>query len=179
MPEKLNEKKLIEETLAGDLSAFEKIVRHYQQPIFRHSLRILKNPDLAEDATQDTFIKFYETLPIFNKKKPIRPWIYKIATNLCFDVLRKHKKVVKLSWEIESPYESSIDRIIRQEESREIKKAIKNLPVIYKLPIVSHYFRNLSYKQIADALKLPLNTVRTRIKRGKELLAGMLKEKKL
>ncbi len=176
MPKILDEKKLIEKTLAGDLSSFEEIVKHFQENILAHANKFLKDPSAAEDVTQDTFIKFYKTLRKFDKKRPIKPWLYKIATNLCLDFIRKNKKNVGLSWDIESTDESSLDRILRLERKRVVKDALEALPTIYKLPIMSHYFRNLSYKEISKALKLPLNTVRTRIKRGKELLAKELRK---
>jgi RNA polymerase sigma-70 factor, ECF subfamily len=169
------EKRLIISTLAGDLSAFEVIVKKYQGRILAHTWRLLKNEADAEDVTQETFVRFYETLGKFKKDSPIGPWIYKIATNISFDILRKNKKMTPLTYEIEDKQESNLETIIKNEEVDNLKKVLIKMPPKYKIPVISYYLKQLSYQEIARKMAIPLNTVRTRIKRGKEYLFKKLK----
>jgi len=169
---------LVKETLQGFLSSYEILVRKYQQPITRHTYRYLFNHDDAEDATQETFIRAFKNLHYFNKKQLFKPWLYQIATNYCLDELRKSKKITKLPEEIVSEEKPVVEIIIEEEETKLIHKAVDNLPDKYKLPIRGFYFDNHSYENLARILKLPLNTLRTRLSRGKRLLEQALKEKK-
>lgn len=169
---------LVKETLQGFLSSYEILVKKYQQPIKRHTLRYFNNHDDAEDAVQEAFIRAFKNLHRFNQKKLFKPWLYQIATNYCLDELRKNKKITKMPEEIISEEKSPVERIMEEEESKVVHKAIDNLPDKYKLPIRGFYFDNHSYENLAKILKLPLNTLRTRLSRGKKMLEEALKEKK-
>lgn len=169
---------LVKETLQGFLSSYELLVKKYQQPILRHARRYFQNQDDAEDAVQETFIRAFKNLHQFNQKKLFKPWLYQIATNYCLDELRKNKKITKLPEEIISEEKPVVERIIEEEEKNILQKAVDNLPEKYKLPIKGFYFDNHSYENLARILELPLNTLRTRLSRGKKLLEHALKEKK-
>ncbi len=166
----MNDQLLIEKAKKGKLSAFELIVKNHQRAIFRHTLRILKDHDKAADATQDTFIKAYKNISKFKKGKPIKPWIYKIATNTCYDIIKKDSRVSRLDIEIKSENDAPIERIIKKEQVKNLLLALKKLPDKYKTPITGFYFDRLSYKELADNLNLPINTLKTRIRRGKLIL---------
>jgi RNA polymerase sigma-70 factor (ECF subfamily) len=169
---------LIKDSLKGNLFSFEVIVKRYQNQIYLHALRITNDQDLAEDITQETFIRVLEKLGSFKLNKPFLPWVYKIATNLTYDILRKEKKITPLNYEIEDGRVPVLDKIIIKEEKKELKKVFKNLPKKYKLPLFGFYFKGLSYRVLAEKLYLPLNTIRTRIRRGKDYLAKKLYGKK-
>lgn len=169
---------LVKETLQGFLSSYEILVKRYRLPIKRHSLRYFDNPDDAEDAVQETLIRAFKNLHHFDQKKLFKPWLYQIATNYCLDELRKNKKMTKLPEEIISNDKPVVEKIMEEEETKIIHKAVDNLPEKYRLPIRGFYFDNHSYEKLAKILKLPLNTLRTRLSRGKKLLEQALKEKK-
>jgi RNA polymerase sigma-70 factor (ECF subfamily) len=168
---------LVKETLQGFLSSYEILVKKYQQPIKRHANRYLDSDD-AEDATQETFIRAFKNLNHFDQKKLFKPWLYQIATNYCLDELRKNKKITALPEEIISDEKPVVEKIMEEEETKIIRKAVDKLPDKYKLPIRGYYFDNHSYENLAKILKLPLNTIRTRLSRGKKLLEQALREKK-
>ncbi len=164
------DKELILETLKGKLSAYEGIVKKYQEMIYRHTYKILNNPDNAEDATQETFIRAYQNLSKFKLDKPLKPWLYKIATNLCYDTIRKNSRLTQLNWDVETESPPILEELVLNEERANVTTSLRKLSKKYRIPIVDFYFNNLSYKAIAIKLKLPVNTVRTRLKRGKKLL---------
>jgi RNA polymerase sigma-70 factor, ECF subfamily len=169
---------LVKETLQGFLSSYELLVKKYQLPIKRHAMRYFKNADDAEDAVQETLIRAYKNLHRFDQKKLFKPWLYQIATNYCLDELRKNKKKTVLPEEIISEEKPVVEKIMEEEETKLVRKAVDKLPDKYKLPIKGFYFDNHSYENLAKILKLPLNTIRTRLSRGKKLLEIALKEKK-
>lgn len=173
----LEDRLLVKKSQNGDLEAFEEIVKRYQQKIYWHTYKILKDKDQADDATQETFIKLFTNLDKIDNKRPLSPWIYKIATNHSYDMIKKNKKTLSLEWEIEEQATEPIDNIIKSEEKRRLRDALRKLPKKYKLPIINYYFLSHSYKEISKIFKLPLNTIRTRIRRGKLLLAKELYEK--
>jgi RNA polymerase sigma-70 factor (ECF subfamily) len=174
---KLSDSELIGKVLKGELDAFEQIVVRYQEKILNHTFKILKDYDFSQDATQDTFIKFYENLKRFDRSKRLGPWLYKIATNTSYDIIKKNKRVVSLDREIPSQQESPIDALINKEKSTRLKNAMDKLPEKYKKLLLSRYFENLSYKAMAKKFGVPINTIRTRIRRGKAYLAKIYEKK--
>jgi len=152
------------------LEFIEEVVKKYQGKVLGYTRKILGDEAMAEDATQEAFIRFYENLDKFDTKRPIEPWLYKIAKNISLDIIRKNRKLTGLNWEIESEEESVVTKVIKREERGVVRAALKKIGQMYRKPLEAYYFDNMSYKQIAKALKLPLNTVRTRIRRGKKML---------
>lgn len=162
---------LVSETLEGYLASFEVLVRRYQKPIYYRTLNILKRHEAAEDATQETFIRAFTKLNTFDQKRSFHAWIYQIASNFCFDILRKDNKLVPLREDVPTGETNFLEKIVRDEEIRKLKEALSQLPLIYLEPLKLHYFSGFEYRQIANNLNLPLNTVRTRLRRGRLMLA--------
>lgn len=170
----MNDQKLILATLRGKLGAFEIIVKRYQKPIYSHALRLLKDHDAAEDAVQETFVRAYENLARFKIDKPLKPWLFRITTNYSFDYWRKNSRLTKLPENILEKEATPLEKIIQAEEKETLNRALRKLPEIYRRPIFGYYFSNLNYQMLAQNLKIPLNTVRTRLKRGKIILAKLM-----
>lgn len=170
MKNNLDEQRIIKRVQAGELSAFENLVKKYQKAILYHSLRILKDIDKAKDATQEAFIRAYKNIRKFKIGKPFSPWIYKIATNICYDMIKKSSKIVRMEYDLADSRESFLDRLIHKEQISKLLFALKGLPNKYKEAIDGYYFKNLTYKDLAVEMQLPINTVKTHIRRGKMLL---------
>lgn len=169
----LEDRILIQKSIEGNLTAFEVLVKRYQEMILRHTFRILKDGDSSEDATQETFIRVYKNLRKFDQKKEFKPWIYKIASNYCLDMIRANSKLTKLTWQmpdVKNDGGSFLDRFVKKEDIKKLIGSVKKLPKKYKIPLVDFYFMDKSYKAIAVKLDLPVNTVKTRIRRGKRKL---------
>ncbi|MCS7092692.1 MAG: RNA polymerase sigma factor [Patescibacteria group bacterium] len=161
---------LVTKSKNGDLKSFEALVKKYQQPLLRKAKIILKDDEFAKDAVQDTFVKAYKNLFKFDEKKPFRPWIYKIMTNTAYDIIKKEKKLVALSDNVPTSEESMLEKLIRIEEIKRLIRALSKLPEMYEKPLREFYIENMSYAKIATAMNLPINTIRTRIHRGKHYL---------
>lgn len=169
-----DEQDLIRRAQKGELSAFEQLVKKYQKMILAHTLRLLKDMDKAKDAAQEAFVRAYENIRKFKLGRPFRPWIYKIATNICYDMIKKDSKVTRLKYEPVMESESYLDRMIRKEQVTRLVRAVKQLPDKYKEAIDGYYFKRLSYRELAFEMNIPINTVKTRLRRGKKMLRDEL-----
>jgi RNA polymerase sigma-70 factor, ECF subfamily len=179
-------KKRIKQVLKGDQNAFEDIVEIYKDKVYHLCYRMLGNTHESEDAAQETFIRAYINLSSFNIKLKFSTWLYRIATNLCIDRIRKKKPDYYLDAEvagtegltmysqIPSNTELPEAELESMEIQEQIQKGIAKLPEKYRAVIILKYIEELSLNEISEILELPLGTVKTRIHRGREALRNQL-----
>lgn len=180
------EAQLIAAVLAGDPDSFEPFVTEHQTRIYNLALRMTGSPDDAFDLSQDAFIKAYESLKDFRGDSAFGSWLYRLASNLCIDFLRKRKKqnVVPIYWsdedgetrelEIADLRYSPENEAQRAELRRGIEKGLAALPPMQRQMIVMRDVSGLSYAEIAQALSLELGTVKSRISRARAKLMLLL-----
>ncbi|MBP9095891.1 MAG: sigma-70 family RNA polymerase sigma factor [Ignavibacteria bacterium] len=180
---------LINKALAGDQTAYEKLMKKYYQLIYNLIFRMISRKEDVEDLTQEAFIKAFNSLHNFDRQFAFSTWLFKIATNNAIDYLRKKKlNTFSIDREIESEEsdfkfeipdnENKPDRIIIEDERKKIlDEAIESLPPKYKEVILLRHKMDKEYEEIAKELKLPLGTVKAHIFRGRELLNKYLKDK--
>ena len=158
------------EIASGDLEAFGELVRRHQDFVYGAALRVVRNPVLAEDVAQEAFVRAYKALPDFRGQAQVRSWLYRIATNLALNAVSRRR---------EYPQRSLPEVAARRSPEREtelammrddLESAIAELPTDQREALVLREFEGLSYREIADRLELPLNTVRTRILRARRSL---------
>jgi RNA polymerase sigma-70 factor, ECF subfamily len=180
-------KKRIMEVKKGDQNAFAEIVEIYKDKVFQLSYRMLNNRHEAEDIAQEAFIRAYVNINSFNTSLKFSTWLYRIATNLCIDRIRKKKPDYFLDAEVSgtdgltmySQIPSDVPLPEKELESLElqesIQKEISKLPEKYRSVIVLKYIEELSLNEISEILDLPLGTVKTRMHRGREALRNQLR----
>ncbi|WP_075980361.1 RNA polymerase sigma factor SigW [Bacillus massilinigeriensis] len=180
-------KKRIKQVLKGDQNAFEEIVEIYKGKVYQLCYRMLGNSHEAEDIAQEAFIRAYVNIKSFNISMKFSTWLYRIATNLCIDRIRKKKPDFYLDAEVAGTEgltmysQIAADTSLPEEdvESMElqetIQKEISKLPEKYRSVIVLKYIDELSLNEISEILNLPLGTVKTRIHRGREALRHQLR----
>lgn len=171
----ITDEQLVQETLDGHLSSYEVLVRRYQKRVYYFALHYLGKKASAEDAAQEAFVRAFENLGQLTPGKPFKPWFFQIAKNYCFDYLRKNSRLVKMPEELEIIGQTTLERIIEDEEKSLLHSALQKLPQMYRQAILGYYFSNLNYQTLAQSLSLPINTVRTRIRRGKLFLAHLMR----
>ncbi len=171
---------LVKKAQAGDQTAFGELVRRYQNQVYGLTSRMLASPEDARDAAQEIFIKLFRSLPGFDFRSSFTTWLYKVATNVCLDLLRKqsrdqqHRSAggdsnlrdVNLPDIRPGPEEQFLAR----ERIRELQRAVRALPEGYRTALILHHYQGLSYQQIAGILDLSEKTVATRIHRAKKQL---------
>lgn len=155
----------------GHISSYETLIRRYQQKLYSFVLRILKNPQDAQDAVQETFIHVYEHIERFDVLRSFASYIFPIARNEAITLIRKkHPHIPIESIILSDEKESHLDALVKSERNEELKKALEMLDSKYRRVLELYYFDDLSYEDIGTRLSIPINSVRTLIRRGKSKL---------
>jgi RNA polymerase sigma-70 factor, ECF subfamily len=171
---------LIHNALEGDLDAFNDLVLAYQSMAYNHALALLGDPALAEDATQDSFLKAFQALRSF-RQGSFRGWLLRIVTNTSYDLFRKSKRHPLLPLFIENEDGEDIDvaaclvdpnqsvpyTVEQKEISQEIYKMVSELPDGYRSVLLLIDLHELDYVEVAQALQIPLGTVKSRLARAR------------
>lgn len=157
----------------------DEIMTSYGQDILQLVYSYVKNKDIAEDLTQDIFIKCYKSLHTYTGKSKLRTWLWRIAINHCKDYLKSwyNRNVVMSDVELDAnktQKEMVEQAVIQKEADDELISAIMELPIKYREVIYLFYYEELPIKEIATVTDTGNNTVKTRLKRGKELLKERL-----
>lgn len=174
-----NERELIMRVKKGSIPAFERLVKIYERRIFNYLYRVLGNRTDAEDLTQETFIKLYANRRSIDPDKSFRSWLYRVATNTAYDLFRKRKgwRESFIIDDLERPYETpdSSSSYDTMETAKDVEQALTRLKPTYRTVLLLFYKEGLSYEEIAGTVNLPINTVKTNIRRGKQALGEILK----
>jgi len=182
-----NDKALIESALGGDQGAYKKLMDRHQRAIFHIVFKIVRDKETSADLVQETFMKAFASLQSYRAEYKFSTWLYRIGANCAIDHLRKQRiRTLSLDAptetsdgqiEIEVPDEShNPERDLLNNERRvSIDDAIDSLPQKYRLVIVYRHKDNKSYEEIAEALDIPIGTVKARIFRARELLKKKLR----
>ncbi len=176
------EHSLVQRAQKGNQEAFAALVTEHQRYIYNLALRVLKNEEEALDIAQETFVRAWTALPNFRGQSQFRTWLYRIATNLCYNRLPGLRRSLNdlgddIVYEIPET-DIAFDNPAQGLESRELRiylhQAIDALDENYRLLISLRYQNELSYEEIASMLNLPLGTVKTGLFRAKEQLRRAL-----
>lgn len=173
---------MVAQVKKGDQEAFEGIVDLFKDKIYRHCYRMVGNGHEAEDLAQETFLRAYRNISKYNNEFKFSTWIFRIATNLCIDRLRKKKPDYYLDAEVPgtdgatmysqlSSEEPLPEQVVTENERwNELQEEIMKLPEKYRTAIVLKYVEDLSLEEISHIMDIPVPTVKTRIHRGREAL---------
>jgi RNA polymerase sigma-70 factor (ECF subfamily) len=176
---------LVELSLRGNEKAFRQLMQRYLPLVYNYLYRMTQNHEVSEEMAQEAFVKAYHKLKSFDRNRAFKPWLLRIASNATLTELRKQSKVVSLNaleeegvWgEAEhQPEEDLVVSLERKLSTEEVMKAMDRLDERYRRVLLLRYQQDLSYDDIAVTLNVPLNTVRTWIKRGLEKLKNEVKE---
>ncbi len=173
--------KLVEAALAGDRDAFGDLVSRYQHRLYNALLRIVGSREDAADAAQDAFIQAYQKLESFRGESGFYTWLCRIAMNMAFSRRRRRRPTASLDEAKdrvgEEPVDhqtSPLDGAVRKEEVLQVQTALANLGDQHSKILVLREIEGCSYETIADILKLPVGTVRSRLFRARMQLRDKL-----
>jgi len=187
----LIELRIVKRALKGDRLAFGELVELYKEKLYNLAYRMMGNRQEAEDIAQEAFLRAYKNLQSYDSKHKFSTWIYRIATNLCIDRMRKKKPDYSLDAELEgldggdmytrlaSGERTPEEELVRTETHGEVHAAIEALPENYRAAVILKYMHDMSLQEIADILEVPVSTVKTRIHRGREALRNLLRPTQL
>jgi len=159
----------------GDGAAFDELVRRYHRPIVRFCWRLLRSAD-AEDLAQDTFVRAFVHFERFDPERPLLPWLIAIARRLCLDLLRRRQVSAKLETVPASdpPMASPDGEAAVREQLARLDRALADLDEGPRDAIVLFHIEEMSYRDIAAALEVPMGTVMTWLHRGRARLKSAL-----
>jgi RNA polymerase sigma-70 factor, ECF subfamily len=164
---------LVRQATGGDLDAFEELIRRYQRRVYGFAYQHLRDLDEAQDLTQEIFVKLYRNLARYDPSRPFEPWFWKLAANTAINYRRKRVPV---------PTDQSTDNAASAADTRltqhdpALFDALAQLDPAYRLPILLHYYADLSLEQVSQALNLTVPAIKSRLHRARALLRNALAE---
>jgi RNA polymerase sigma-70 factor (ECF subfamily) len=186
----LSDQEIVALARKGQETAYRDLVRRYERPVFSLIYRMVRNRELAEDLTQDTFVKVLNALGTYRPEFKFSSWVFKIANNVAIDQLRRREletlslegsphattpdAVEATTLELGTGGESALDEVANRELGGEIERAIAKLRPEYRSCILLRHVEDRSYEEIAEIMDLPLGTVKTYIHRARHELRSML-----
>jgi RNA polymerase sigma-70 factor (ECF subfamily) len=164
----------------GNANAFGELIERYESKLTRYLKRFLQDEDAIADVLQDTLIKAYIHIQSFNEGYTFSSWVYRIAHNEAINAIKK-KKSIPFSWfEPETllpyfAYDDKIEQVLDQEVlKKDLEKVLAKLSPSYREILILFFFEELSYKEIALVLKIPISSVGVRINRAKKKVEGIV-----
>jgi RNA polymerase sigma-70 factor (ECF subfamily) len=169
----LHAAQLVRQASGGDLDAFEELVRRLQRQVYGFACHHLRDLDEANDLTQEIFVKLYRNLGRYDAGRPFEPWFWKLAANTSINYRRKRVPV---------PTEQQFDKTAgsadpqRQQHDPALVDALAQLDPSYRLPVLLHYYADLSVEQVGQSLGLSVPAIKSRLHRARALLRNSLAE---
>lgn len=183
MTENRTEQDLLAECGNGSCDALESLFMAHHKRVFSVALNFFGgNEGIAEDVTQQVFLKIFASPAKFRGTAELTTWLYRITINACIDEQRKSRRFSFLAdlFRIGEPKTNRTqdEKFYQKEVSGEVRRAVATLKIKFRLPIVLKYVENLSYREIAEVLECSEGTVASRLNRGHKLLARKLEHLK-
>jgi RNA polymerase sigma-70 factor (ECF subfamily) len=156
------EDRLVERALAGEVEAFEELVRQYQAPIYYLALRFVRDEGAAADLTQTAFLRAFQGLGGFRQGASFKTWLYRIAVNLCKNYLRdRARKGLETSGEIDLPsHANPLQELIKHESQRSLLQAWSRLPQRQRITVTLKIQEGMKYREIAEVLGCTVGAVK-------------------
>jgi RNA polymerase sigma-70 factor (ECF subfamily) len=177
--EPVNERELVERCRRGDEGAFQELVDGYKNLVFALIARTVQDRSRAEDLAQDVFLRIHRGLPYFRGEARLSTWIYRIVANVCVQERGQQANAgATLSLDdtraaVRTP--AAADRQFSDLELKDrLEKAIAQLPAQQRFLVAAHYLQGVRYEDLAEALRMPLGTVKTHLFRAKQQLRRLL-----
>lgn len=174
---------LVEKAKKKDQKAFNTLLNTYWSDVYRFQFLKTENEDEAEDITIKTFSKAFDKIDLYNSRYNFKTWLISISKNIFLDHLRKQRtetisinKKESEAYKISDESPSAEDQLIIEQNLLQLRNYIKLLKPHYQEMINLRYFREMSYKEIADTLNEPINNVKVKLLRAKNLLAEIIKK---
>jgi RNA polymerase sigma-70 factor (ECF subfamily) len=175
---------LIHRCLRGDQTAWDLIVRQHWRKVFNVAYKFVGKHDEAEDLTQDIFLRIFKSLDTFDRRANFQTWLISVSRNLCIDhyrSVRKERETIDRDIDANELSPPSSDRgpfaaLEQRDRVMLLRQALGALPKTLRTAVVMRDIQELSYQEIADKLRLPEGTVKSRINRGRTELARQIRK---
>jgi len=182
----IDETAWITQAQQGDDRAFTNLVDIYQKPVYNLCYRILGEPETAEEAAQETFLKVYQNLSRYDRTRSFPTWLLSIAAHYCIDRLRRRQffsfPIDGEEGQVDMPDPYALEpemEAVRRQDRDHLQACLKFLDPIDRAAIILRYWQDYSEKEIGEALNLSGPAVRIRLYRSRRILANLWNEKPL
>lgn len=167
----------VERCLAGDLDAFGLLIDRYERPVFNTVLHMVGDAEDAREVCQQVFMKAFEHLASYDRERKFFSWIYRVAINEALNHLKARHQHEPLSETLEHPRTNPAEQFESLERWTHLHEAIMQLDPNYRAVIILRHFIHLSYAEVAEVLKLPVKTIKSRLFSARQLLREALEER--
>ena len=178
----VSEAELVIRAQGGDRNAFSDLVCIHAQGVLNVIFRMCGNAQVAEDAAQETFIRAWSHLGSFRADSSLRNWLYRIALNTATDMLRREKRTLPGDvddFQLVDPQFGPEGIYLQVEQTELVQAAIQSLPDASRAVLVLKEYEGLSYREIADALDIPIGTVMSRLNYARRVLKEKLEGQRI
>jgi len=175
-----SDEELLERFCRGQAETFGLLVRRYERELYGYLRRYLGDASLAEDVFQNTFLQVYVKSGQYEPGRPVRPWLYTIATHQAIDAMRRNGRHQAVSLDetwtegsegeiagllelLQSRGPSPVEAATAQERQEQVKASVERLPEFLRQVLILAYYQGLKYREIADILEIPVGTVKSRL----------------
>ncbi len=184
MSNQASDQKLVERVQKGDNGAFDLLVLKYQHKIVNLVMRYVRDPELAQDITQEAFIKAYRALPRFRGDSAFYTWMYRIAVNTAKNHLAaQRRRPMDIELDLQDPEQYELHAKLKETDTPEgltlsnelmeiVERAIAALPEDLQTAIILRELEGMSYEEIAQTMECPVGTVRSRIFRARDAISN-------
>jgi RNA polymerase sigma-70 factor (ECF subfamily) len=175
-----SDEELLSHFCNGQTEAFGLLVRRYERELYGYLRRYLGDSDLADDVFQNTFLQVYVKSDQYEQGRPVRPWLYTIATHQAIDALRRNGRHPALSLDhnpredadgqggglvemLEAQGPGPLDQLHGDERRARVRQSVDSLPDFLRQVVILAYYQGLKYREIAQILDIPVGTVKSRL----------------
>ncbi len=176
MEDKINltDEEVVKKVIESDHELYAIIIERYQDKLLRYTYNLIRDSEKSKDSVQETFIRAYTNLNIFNTQKKFSSWIYRIAHNQAINIAKKNHREIQLLDDLDFESPENIEENFDQEKDVErINLCLKDIPILYREPLSLYYIEEKTYQEISDILRIPMGTVATRINRAKKIMKNI------
>ena len=162
----------VDRVLAGDIRAFEDIVRRWQGPLVNMAWRYCRDRSRAEELAQEAFLRAWRGLASWRRESSFSTWLFALAANVYRDDLKRFPTVMVPMEHVAEPSGPAVqhDELAERSRDESVRRAVLALPPRYREPVVLYYFHEMDVGAAARTLRLPEGTVKARLSRARELL---------
>lgn len=172
MVDKVSDRELVLHLQDGSLEALGALYDRHRRLVYRTALAITSDTDSAADLLQDVFLRLHRFARNIDPSRPLEPWLYRMTTNLAYDWVKRRKRWPRplddlADWLVSTGKNPPYEAAERNDEWRQVQKAIAALPLTQRIVVALYYLNDLSLQEIANILDVPVGTVKSRLFYGR------------
>lgn len=171
-----HDESLVRRAKKGDAEAFSELVRRHQQTVFNLAYRFMRDTSLAEDMAQEAFLKAFRLLGSFRGDCAFSTWMYRVTCSVCLTEVNRRRKRGEVELTPQCALETSVAPAAPSDEFDRIRQCVAKLPPRYASIITLYYLKEMPYEEIAEAMQIPMGTLKTWMHRARKQLRAIVEE---